>query len=68
MTFAPTTGSKASTHMPVVNHAVKYVDGRVHTNGLENFWSLLKRGLNGTYVSVEPYQPVPVSRRRGIPL
>ena len=39
----------------VVNHAVKYVDGRVHTNGLENFWSLLKRGLNGTYVSVEPY-------------
>ena len=39
----------------VINHAVKYVDGRVHTNGLENFWSLLKRGLNGTYVSVEPY-------------
>jgi hypothetical protein len=33
----------------------KYVDGRVHTNGLENFWSLLKRGLNGTYVSVEPF-------------
>ncbi|MDZ4797645.1 MAG: transposase [Bryobacteraceae bacterium] len=31
------------------------VDGNVHTNGLENFWSLLKRGLNGTYVSVEPY-------------
>lgn len=39
----------------VIDHAVKYVDGRVHTNGLENFWSLLKRGLNGTYVSVEPY-------------
>jgi transposase-like protein len=39
----------------VVDHAVKYVDGRVHTNGLENFWSLLKRGLNGTYVSVEPF-------------
>ena len=39
----------------VINHAVKYVDGRVHTNGLENFWSLLKRGLNGTYVSVEPF-------------
>jgi len=39
----------------VVNHAVKYVDGRVHTNGLENFWSLLKRGLKGTYVSVEPF-------------
>jgi hypothetical protein len=31
------------------------VEGEVHTNGLENFWSLLKRGLNGTYVSVEPY-------------
>ncbi len=39
----------------VVNHAVEYVDGRVHTNGLENFWSLLKRGINGTYVSVEPF-------------
>src|SRR5437868_5285105 len=32
-----------------------YVDGRVHTNGLENFWSLLKRSLKGTYVSVEPF-------------
>jgi len=31
------------------------VDGRVHTNGLENFWSLLKRGILGTYVSVEPF-------------
>lgn len=40
----------------VIDHAVKYVDGRVHTNGLENFWSLLKRGINGTYVSVEPFQ------------
>src|SRR5437762_1966725 len=39
----------------VINHAVAYVDGKVHTNGLENFWSLLKRGLNGTYVSVEPF-------------
>ena len=39
----------------VIDHAVKYVDGRVHTNGLENFWSLLKRGLAGTYVSVEPF-------------
>jgi len=38
-----------------VDHAEMYVDGRVHTNGLENFWSLLKRGLNGTYVSVEPF-------------
>jgi len=39
----------------VVDHAVQYVDGRVHTNGLENFWSLLKRGIAGTYVSVEPF-------------
>ncbi len=39
----------------VIDHAVKYVDGQVHTNGMENFWSLLKRGINGTYISVEPY-------------
>lgn len=39
----------------VIDHAEAYVDGQVHTNGLENFWSLLKRGINGTYVSVEPY-------------
>jgi transposase-like protein len=32
----------------VIDHAVAYVDGRIHTNGLENFWSLLKRGINGT--------------------
>jgi transposase-like protein len=39
----------------IINHAERYVDGRVHTNGLENFWSLLKRGLAGTYVAVEPF-------------
>jgi len=39
----------------VVDHAVQYADGHVHTNGLENFWSLLKRGISGTYVSVEPF-------------
>lgn len=39
----------------VVDHAVEYVRGEVHTNGLENFWSLLKHGINGTYVSVEPF-------------
>ena len=38
-----------------VDHAERYVDGRVHTNGIENFWALLKRGLHGTYVSVEPF-------------
>ena len=52
----------------VVDHAVQYVDGRVHTNGLENFWSLLKRGISGTYVSVETVPPVPLSRRAGIPI
>jgi len=39
----------------VINHASAYVDGKIHTNGLENFWSLLKRGISGTYVSVEPF-------------
>ena len=38
-----------------VDHAVEYVNGQVHTNNCENFWSLLKRGINGTYVSVEPF-------------
>ncbi len=38
-----------------VDHAEAYVDGNVHTNGLENFWSLLKRALRGTYVGVEPF-------------
>jgi transposase-like protein len=38
-----------------VNHIDAYVKGRVHTNGLENFWSLMKRNLAGTYVCVEPF-------------
>jgi transposase-like protein len=38
-----------------VNHAVEYVNGQVHTNGIENFWSLMKRNLTGTYVAVEPF-------------
>jgi transposase-like protein len=38
-----------------VNHADCYVKGRCHTNGLENFWSLMKRNLSGTYVCVEPF-------------
>src|SRR5580658_7047328 len=38
-----------------VNHIDEYVRGEVHTNGIENFWSLLKRSLNGTYVAVEPF-------------
>lgn len=39
----------------VINHAEKYVDGQIHTNSLENFWSLLKRSIKGTYVAVEPF-------------
>jgi transposase-like protein len=39
----------------VIDHAKEYVRGSVHTNGLENFWSLLKRAIRGTYVSVEPF-------------
>jgi transposase-like protein len=39
----------------VIDHAERYVDGQVHTNGLENFWSMFKRQLKGTYVSVEPF-------------
>jgi hypothetical protein len=39
----------------VVDHAERYVDGKVHTNGLENFWCLLKRTIKGTYVNVEPF-------------
>ena len=49
--------NKLSSHFAheSINHAVCYVKDRVHTNGLENFWSLLKRTIRGTYVSVEPF-------------
>jgi hypothetical protein len=39
----------------IIDHAVEYVRGEAHTNGLENFWSLLKRTIKGTYVSVDPF-------------
>jgi hypothetical protein len=39
----------------IINHAVEYVNGNTHTNTIENFWALFKRGLHGTYISVEPY-------------
>jgi transposase-like protein len=39
----------------VVNHMQEYVKGQVHTQGLENYWSLLKRTLRGTYIAVEPF-------------
>jgi transposase-like protein len=54
-TFRSYRGLSRDFEHETVDHAEKYVDGRVHTNGLENFWSLLKRGLHGTYVSVEPF-------------
>ncbi len=50
------TGLRADYTLETVNHAAEeYVRGRVHNNGMENFWSLLKRSLGGTYVSVEPF-------------
>jgi hypothetical protein len=39
----------------MIDHAKGYVEGRVHTNGIENFWSLLKRCLHGTYVTGAPF-------------
>ena len=39
----------------MINHAETYVKGNIHTNSIENYWSLLKRGIKGTYVSVEPF-------------
>lgn len=54
-TLAPYDGLEAAYVHEVVNHSVDYVGGRVHTNGMENLWSLLKRAIRGTYVSVEPF-------------
>jgi transposase-like protein len=48
-------GMDASYRHEVIDHAIAYVRGKVHTNGLENFWSLLKRAIKGTYVSVDPF-------------
>jgi transposase-like protein len=48
-------GLEADYQHAVINHAIEYANGNVHTNGMENFWSLLKRALHGTYISVEPF-------------
>lgn len=48
-------GLEADYAHQVIDHALQYVDGRVHTNGMEHFWSLLKPAISGTYVSVEPF-------------
>ena len=53
--FLSYSGLDADYAHTVIDHAECYVDGNVHTNGCENFWSLLKRALKGTYVSVEPF-------------
>jgi hypothetical protein len=42
----------------VINHTEKYVDEKIHTNGIENFWSLLMRSIKGTYGRVETVSPV----------
>jgi transposase-like protein len=54
-------GLRADYIHQVIDHAEKYVDGQIHTNGIENFWSLLKRTIKGTYVSVEPFHLFQVS-------
>jgi transposase-like protein len=48
-------GAKGRFVHEIVNHMQEYVHGEVHTNGIENFWSCLKRTLRGTYVAVEPF-------------
>jgi transposase-like protein len=53
--FSSYTGLIADFTHKVIDHAEAYVDGEVHTNNCENFWSLLKRTIKGTYVSIEPF-------------
>jgi transposase-like protein len=50
----PYIAAEANLAHEIINHIEGYVREHVHTNGIENFWSCLKRGLNGTYISVEP--------------
>ena len=53
---APSYGELCLTHLhAAIDHTREYVKGAIHTNGLENFWSLLKRSLKGTYVAVAPF-------------
>jgi len=53
--YSSYTGLTADYVHNVIDHAECYVDGEVHTNNCENFWSLLKRAIRGTYVSIEPF-------------
>ncbi len=54
-TLASYEGLNADFAHQMINHAEAYVNGQVHTNGLENFWSLTKRCIKGTYVSIAPF-------------
>ncbi len=51
-------GLEADYDHNVIDRAIMYAEVNVHTNGLENFWSLLKRAIHGTYVSIEPFHLV----------
>jgi hypothetical protein len=53
--FSSYTGLSNAYQHQVIDHAETYVKGNVHTNSMENFWSLLKRAIKGTYVSIEPF-------------
>jgi hypothetical protein len=53
--FSSYTGLSNAYQHQVIDHAESYVKGNVHTNSMENFWSLLKRAIKGTYVSIEPF-------------
>ena len=66
--FPPTADWSRITFIELIDHAECYAKGHVHTNGLENFWSLLKRGIKGTYVSIEPFHFVPILRRTSVSL
>ncbi len=52
----------------VINHSIRYVEGRVHTNSIENFWSVLKRTLGGTYVAPRPFHLEAIPRRASVPV
>jgi hypothetical protein len=55
--------SDAYTHA-VIDHAEAYVRGNVHTNGMENFWSLLKRAIKGTTCPSSPFTCSAISTKR----
>jgi hypothetical protein len=52
----------------VIDHAEKYIESKVDANGLEKVWSLVKRAIHGTYLNIEPFHLLPLSRRAGFPV